>query len=251
MKFKELVWKLLPEGRYAIYNEVKVPESSAPKKNFNFLPDKLSPNKPDYKWHYISFIRKYVENKERVVIIGGGRGVSSVVAARQAGSQGQVIIFEGSPEMFDRINNTLKINRVEEICQLQQKIVGPGIEVYTENETFEVKNPQDLDYCNVLFMDCQGAEMKILNKINFDPEKIIAEMHPYRYMKDSNRTIAPDEFIDELKNRDYSQFEFKHSKEKEENISEKRMRKLLKIKYRQKKGQRRAGIGTLSVFAKK
>lgn len=133
---------------------------------------------PSHENELISSIRKYVTSGQTVILIGGGSGASTVVAAHQVGTQGKVIAYEANKNSFLRCQDTIKINHVENIVNVYHSIIEKP--VYLKGE---IGNPQkllakELSYCDVLVMDCEGAETPILENLKIRPRLIIVETHP-------------------------------------------------------------------------
>ena len=130
---------------------------------------------PSYKQGTIDPLREYCEHDDDVVVIGGGLGVSAVVAAHSGES---VTVFEGGIDPAQLVRETARLNRVEEVVEVREAIVADGYDVYGENITDENIPPDELPECDVLEMDCEGAEMSILEKMEISPRVIIVESHP-------------------------------------------------------------------------
>ena len=177
--YQGVVRDKLPVTDHSEYNGVTVPPEIAPKRRLGerSVFSRWSPNKPVYKG-YLQYLRTYVSAGDDVTIIGGGRGVSSVVAARQTGPEGRVSIFEGSPEMFDLIEGVIKMNGVRERCTLRQAVVGPAVDVYTEDDEISSVSPAELDDCDILLLDCEGAKYTILPQLDVRPQHLVVEFHP-------------------------------------------------------------------------
>lgn len=131
-----------------------------------------------YKEPNICAIRGHIEPGDRVVTIGGGFGVTAVVAARAAREQGSVIIYEADARRTEVIEETVKVNRVDSICDLNHAVVGQSIEVAGGSGVGKVLPASDLPPCDVLEMDCEGAEGKILDGLSIRPRILIVETHP-------------------------------------------------------------------------
>lgn len=250
----------LPEGDYAVYNGIKVPEEVQPKKNFSFLPPSLSPNNPNYKEKYIPLLKERISSDDQVTIIGGGRGVSSVIAAQKLSGSGKLTIYEGSPKMASIIEKTLKLNDIKEGYKIINKIVGPGIDVYSDEKKFDRLHPEDLEPCDILFMDCEGAELKILQELKIKPKYIISELHPYKYVSSEKFEVKPEDFLEELRKLNYKIKNCRYSYGKSEKFKEvssyNKIVKLLYLKYSSTRGnyegksQNVVGIG-LAVVGQK
>lgn len=113
-----------------------------------------------------------VDEGDSVVVVGGGRGVAAVHAARRAAD---VTVYEGAAEMVDTLEETARLNRVETRMDIRHGIVGEAIDLYGNGEDAEYVSPNVL--CgDVLVLDCEGAEQEILPTERFD--RIVVETHP-------------------------------------------------------------------------
>jgi hypothetical protein len=130
---------------------------------------------PEYKQGTIEPLRILTKEEDDVTVIGGGFGVSAVVAAHQASS---VTVFEGSRKQANIVRETAKLNRVAKDVTVIEAIVGRAIDVYGESHADTVMQPSELDRCDVLEMDCEGAEEFILKELDITPRVIIVESHP-------------------------------------------------------------------------
>lgn len=130
---------------------------------------------PDYKQGTINSIRTYCRHDDHVVVIGGGLGVSAVVAAHISDS---VTVYEGGVEIADRLRETIRLNCVEDTVMVSEAIVAEDLDVYGKTITDKTVPPADLEECDVLEMDCEGAEIPILERMEIEPRIIIVESHP-------------------------------------------------------------------------
>lgn len=135
---------------------------------------------PDYEAAIISSIRRYVLDGDHVCVVGGGLGISTIVASRVAGNDGYVTTFEASAYRIKQIKRVIKLNSSEERIELNHALVGPGIRVQGEQGSPDTIRPSELPACDVLELDCEGAELAILRQIEFEnpPHTIIVEVHP-------------------------------------------------------------------------
>lgn len=163
---------LLPK-RVVTYNGVPVRASR--------LGDSLVPwhtrDIPGYESALVEGIRQYVEADDTVVVVGGGWGVSTVVAARQTGTGGQVLTFEGGAETVPRVNETVELNDVDDPVSVRHAIVGKAISIRGEGDDAAVVPPTDLPNCDVLVLDCEGAEIDILEEMEVRPRTVLVETH--------------------------------------------------------------------------
>lgn len=131
---------------------------------------------PDYEYAIVESIRDHVESDDTVVVVGGGFGVSAVHAAR-AGAD-DVTVYEASKRQTEVIREAVSINEAENI-RVKHALVGPAKMVYNDDlGDAAVSHPDELPECDVLELDCEGAEMEILDEIDQRPRTIIVEVHP-------------------------------------------------------------------------
>lgn len=132
---------------------------------------------PGYESGLIKGIRTQVKDADTVVIVGGGWGVSTVAATKQAGEQGQVITYEGGKESVEKVVDTVQLNGVEDRVSVQHAVVGDAMSLRGDGTDAKVVSPVELPDCDVLVLDCEGTEMEILDKIEIRPRAIIVETH--------------------------------------------------------------------------
>lgn len=135
------------------------------------------PSPSEYEKGLITSIKKYVEKGEKAILIGGGIGVSTVVCSRKLGNEGNVIVYEGAYNMVNIIRNTININKTPSNIKIEHAVVGKAVRLDGYRGRGRVVNPGALSYCDTLIMDCEGAEVNILESIDFTPRKIIVETH--------------------------------------------------------------------------
>lgn len=138
---------------------------------------------PEYEEAIISSLRRLVEYGDVVTIVGGGKGVSTVVAARHVGRGGQVVTFEGSGRQVTQVRNTVSLNKVTDRVEISPAIVSEFNEYseseYGSAEATDTIPPESLPDCDVLELDCEGAEVDILERMEIEPEVIIVETHTF------------------------------------------------------------------------
>lgn len=131
----------------------------------------------DYEGALLRGIQDQARRGDTVVIVGGGRGVSTVVAANQVGPNGRVITYEGAAEAVDVILNTLRLNDVQGSITIEQAIVGEEIDLWGEGGDEDIVGPDELPSCDVLVLDCEGAEVTILEEMEIRPRGLVVETH--------------------------------------------------------------------------
>ena len=130
---------------------------------------------PDYEEKLVNALRMTVKPGDRVLIVGGGNGTTAVVAAQLASSSGKVTCYEASSEQLPVIRQTFHRNKVE--IDLRFGAVGEAIGVYGSGDQAPIIAPEDLPDCDILEMDCEGAERIILDRMTIRPRAIAVETH--------------------------------------------------------------------------
>jgi hypothetical protein len=124
---------------------------------------------------------KYTCEGDRVIIIGGGDGISAVFASRAAGASGEVTVYEGGDTYCTRIRNILTINSVPANWKVEEAVVGPPRDVYDADDATRTISPSELPSCDVLELDCEGSEETIIQQLEIRPRVITIELHPERF----------------------------------------------------------------------
>jgi hypothetical protein len=145
-------------------------------------------DRPNYESGVVDALERHVDAGDSVVVIGGGWGVTAVRAARKTGAAGSVVVYEASKEMTARVAETLALNGVEDRVDLTNAVVGHGVDVWGE-ATDDVVHPSELPECDVLVLDCEGAEVDVLVDMAIDPRVIAVETHGL-YDAPSNEVAA-------------------------------------------------------------
>lgn len=131
----------------------------------------------DYEGALLRGIQDHARQDDTVVVVGGGQGVSTVVAANQVEPDGTVVTYEGAVEAVDDILDTLRLNDVRERVTLERATVGEEISLWGDREDGEIVPPDELPDCDVLVLDCEGAEVTILEEMEIRPRALVVETH--------------------------------------------------------------------------
>jgi precorrin-6B methylase 2 len=124
----------------------------------------------------IEAIGENVNVGDKVVVVGGGYGGTTIYAAHKSGPQGEVIAYEGSTKRAESIEESIKVNQLPN-ATVENKIVGSAVHV-ADPEFNGPKIPvTELPSCDVLEIDAEGAESYIIENLNISPEIIIVETH--------------------------------------------------------------------------
>lgn len=137
-------------------------------------------SEPAYEATEVDAVRSYCSCGDRVVVIGGGLGVTAVVAAREVGPGGTVDVYEPSGEAYNRIRATVAHNDLEGVIDVHHVSVtaktNPSF-TYRDNVTHRVVPPEDLPDADIYEMDCEGAEVPILEGLTVRPDILLVETH--------------------------------------------------------------------------
>jgi hypothetical protein len=163
---------LLPRV-YANYNRVQVKSA----KIFDSVIPWREKDKPNYESGLVSGIDEYVDSGDSVVIIGGGWGVTTVKAAMNVGEEGSLTVYEGSKKELNHVLDTINKNGVQDRVDPIHAVVGPEISLRGEARGAEQVSPEEIPSCDVLELDCEGAEISILESLKIQPETILVESH--------------------------------------------------------------------------
>jgi len=108
--------------------------------------------------------------------VGAGLGVTAVVAALRAPS-GAIQCFEGNKQCVRAAQQTAARNKVTNIS-FHHAIVAKAIFVYgSPHDVGTVIPASQIPKCNVLQLDCEGAEVEILRELTIQPRAILVETH--------------------------------------------------------------------------
>ncbi|WP_227353961.1 FkbM family methyltransferase [Haladaptatus salinisoli] len=160
-----------PDVRTRVMNGVAVPSVE---------PEEGRDDHPDHERASIRSLRRLVRPGDSVVVVGGGWGVSTVVAARMTHFEGDVTTFEPTSRMLETIERTVEVNRVADLVTLEHAAIGEfaGEELWGEADGAR-RSPDAIPDCDVLELDCEGAELDILRSLEIDPRVIVVETHDH------------------------------------------------------------------------
>lgn len=178
--YRHLVRPVLPTASYTQYNGVRIARA---RKVFDsqvpliFKPLGLD-DVPEYESALVRCIRQYVREGDRVVVVGGGEGVTAVVAAQQAGLSGSVLCYEGAKQSAEAVRGSARLNGVASRVAVTHAVVAKSISVYgAQCDHGTVVIPSAIPACDVLELDCEGAETQILQEMGIRPRVILVETH--------------------------------------------------------------------------
>lgn len=179
---QEVLWRAYNQTRHATPDLGPVLFNGIPTGARRHLLDLVAPHKwtsdvcsnATYESALVAGLRMHVGPGEHVVVVGGGHGVTAAVAAIAAGPSGRVDVYEAGDDMLDGIRQTLAANGVG--AHVHHAVVGAAHAVYGET-TARVVPPGELPPCDVLMLDCEGAEREILTDLAARPRVLLIETH--------------------------------------------------------------------------
>lgn len=126
--------------------------------------------RPVHKQRLWEATRRHVSTDDRVVFVGGGKGVVPIKTA-QFGAD--VLVIEAAAEMVAHLRETATLNQQE--IGLIHGLVEAGHDVYGDASQARQMSTADLSG-DMLVLDCEGAERDILPAPQF--ETVVVETHP-------------------------------------------------------------------------
>jgi hypothetical protein len=172
--YEKSIGSMLPR-QWVEYNGIEV---RAAHRGDSILPFR-DYHRPNYESGIAAGLRDHLTNRDTVVIVGGGWGVTASIAGRQVGENGQVIVYEGSRSQVERIKETIRRNGVEDRIEVKHTIVAEEISLRGDSEGADKLSPSDLPDCDLLELDCEGAEIEILRNSRIEPDTILVETHGF------------------------------------------------------------------------
>lgn len=162
-----------PDVRTRVLNGVAVPSVD---------PEEGRDAYPEHEATVIDAFRRRVRRGDRIVVVGGGWGGTTVVGARMSHFEGSVVAYEPSDEMVETLRRTVAVNRVADLVEVRHAAVGPVSDsserIFGEAGGDSV-SPESLPDCDVLDLDCEGAELDVLRRMDCRPRLLTVEAHPH------------------------------------------------------------------------
>jgi hypothetical protein len=150
----------------------------------------------DYEQTLIDALKSEIRVGDSVTIVGGGEGVTAVVAAQAVGETGSVVCFEGGGWGVQKVKATGIRNKMSRRLTVKHAVVGEAINVYGDPAQLStlVVAPAELPACDILELDCEGAEIVILRNMTIRPRVIVVETHGFY----GAPTVVVKEILEEL-----------------------------------------------------
>ena len=132
-----------------------------------------------YETPYLEALEETITPGDHVILVGGGWGVSAVVAAQCAGISGKVDVYEASKEQLIHIKETISLNRTRAKTTVHHALVGPEVDVWGACSEANQLSGSDLPEADVLCIDAEGSELEILRDDFGTPSFLIVEYHGF------------------------------------------------------------------------
>lgn len=142
-----------------------------------YLTQYVQTDDADYEAQYIACIREYVQPGDDVVLVGGGNGISTVATARAAAPDGEIVVYEAARESVERTRRTAELNDVDDRVTVEHAVVANDYATRGDSTRARCVSPTDLESCDVLAIDADGAELDILDALAIAPDRVIVEHH--------------------------------------------------------------------------
>lgn len=127
-----------------------------------------------YEQELFAELRTALTPGDRVCIIGGGLGITTVVASRNAD---QVITYEAGRVNARNIQRTIDYHNIDNV-NLVPKPVGNPVSIWgREPASQQAISAESLPECDVLKFDCEGSEIEVLETMAIRPRTIVVESH--------------------------------------------------------------------------
>lgn len=207
----ERVRDALPPVECGTCAGVRVPRPAEPRKPLDRLLGRDTPEHSSFEGGLASVHRDQTRPGDQVAAVGGGFGITTVAAA-EAGAR--VTVYEASADRLAALRETLRLNDVgPEQVTLRHSVVGELADAEAEEKGLHpdaapTVAPADLLPCDVLELDCEGAERAVLRGLGDDatdtalPRVVAVEVHPIKLGEN------PEEVLDLLSGLGYEPVEW-------------------------------------------
>lgn len=176
----------LPIVEFGTCAGVRVPAPARPRRLFDRVrPGVHTPEHRSFEGALASVHRQHTRPDDDVVIVGGGYGITTV-AATKAGAA--VTVYEPDPDRRAAIEQALRLNDVDPAAVDNRGVVvgelnpQEAADKGLDPDAVTILAPTDLPACDVLELDCEGAELTILEGLDPEdlPRLVAVEIHPIK-----------------------------------------------------------------------
>jgi precorrin-6B methylase 2 len=127
----------------------------------------------------LNALRNVVSEGDRVVIVGGGYGLSSITSSEKVGEKGEVVTFEAGEEQSKVLKKNIELNNATHNVTVNHSPVGSATHSYSKIGNADITEPSELPTCDVLILDCEGAEYEIIEGMQIRPQNMVVETHGF------------------------------------------------------------------------
>ena len=86
-------------------------------------------------------------------------------------------MYEGAESRIANIQYTVRINDVDDRVTIRHAIVAEAIHLNGPPGHAQVVDPSEIGGCDILELDCEGAETEIIPELSSYPKTLIVETH--------------------------------------------------------------------------
>lgn len=152
-----------------VYNRVRpyLPRRTARKQGVLFNGRRLfdlTGDQPNWKQPLADAIRAHTAEGDRTVHVGGGWGITPVISAEF----GPVAVFEGARKYALGCRETARLNDAADRISVHHAVVEAANDLWGDHGGAITLSAADLPECDVLVLDCEGAEGDIIPALD-DP----------------------------------------------------------------------------------
>jgi hypothetical protein len=130
-----------------------------------------------YEAEFIDAIEDATTSGDDVVIVGGGFGIPTIAAIKCVGKSGTVTTYEAAEHQVDCLKETISQVELSNEPDIYHRIVGEKVSTRGKVGAARLIPPEELPDCDILALDCEGAEVEILRELTIRPNFIVVETH--------------------------------------------------------------------------
>lgn len=131
----------------------------------------------DHESGLVDAVNERVRRGDDVVTVGGGWGVTTTHVAWKVGFAGSVVVYEGAASSAQKAEETVHRNGVEDRVEIRHAVVETAVALRGDSGGADAVEASELPDCDVLLLDCEGAETEIPPALKIDPRTIAVESH--------------------------------------------------------------------------
>jgi len=165
---------------------------AAPRRLFDRVRGLSTPEHTPFEGAGVRLHREHTRPGDRVVVVGGGFGVTAVAAL--AASDRRVTVYEPAPDRRGTLRRTVALAGADDgRLDLRPAAVGgvaPAEAGEKGLEGVSTVAPAGLPPADVLELDCEGAELSVLSGLSAPlPRLVSVEVHPLKLEAEPGRVV--------------------------------------------------------------